>query len=85
MGYKGGPPNFIFTPNLIFLRLKTPCKILETYDNTFWEKSNAGGKKEEREEKNAVNSGHLVPWQRTQAARTKITINWFMNSQNIIL
>ena len=51
--------------------LKTPCKISEPYDNSFWEKSNNLGKKEQ-EKKKAVNSGHLVPWQRTQAARANI-------------
>jgi hypothetical protein len=35
------------------------------YYNSFCEKSNGGGKKE----KNTINSGHLVPWQRMQAAR----------------
>ena len=35
----GGVPKILFTPNLIFLWLKTP-KIWEPYDNSFWEKSN---------------------------------------------
>ena len=61
-----GAPPFFFTPNLIFLWLKTPCKVSEPYNNPFWVKSN----REERE-KNIVNSGHLVLWQHTQAARTK--------------
>ena len=43
-------------------------QISEKYDNPFCEKSNCSGKKER--EKNAVNSGHLVLWQRMQAART---------------
>ena len=64
-------PIFSLTPNLIFLWLKTPCKISEPYDNPFWERSKRSREKEEEREKNAVNSGHLVPWQRTQAARTK--------------
>ena len=39
-----------------------------------WEKSNPSRERERKKEreKNAVNSGHLVPWQRTQAAQTKI-------------
>ena len=60
------PPQILF-----FFWVKTPCKISEPYVNPFWEKSNCGGKKKERE-KNAVISGHLVPWQRMQAARTNI-------------
>ena len=47
----------------------------EPYDNPFLEKSNARRKKEE--EKTAMNSGHLVSWQRTQAARTKMFWQWF--------
>ena len=34
-------------------------------------RTNKVSKKKERE-KNALNSGHLVPWQRTQAARTNL-------------
>ena len=45
-----------------------PQVLPEPYDNPLWEKRNRA----ERREKNAVNSGHLVPWQRTQAARAKI-------------
>ena len=42
-----GSPKFVFTPNLIFfVWLKTPCKISEPYDTSFWEKSNGGGEKE---------------------------------------
>ena len=42
--------------------LRSPCKISDPYVNPFWEKSNAGReKKKEEREKNAVNSGHLVP------------------------
>jgi hypothetical protein len=43
---------------LIFLLVKSPCKISYPYDNPFWEKSKRGGKKK-KERKNAVNSGHL--------------------------
>ena len=46
-------------------------QILEPYDNPFWDKSNPGREKREEEKKKNVNSGHLVPWQRTQAARAK--------------
>ena len=52
---------------------------LEPYDKPFWEKSNGGGEKERRE-KNAV-SGHLVPWQRTQAARAKILLFFTFTSR----
>ena len=38
--FSGGPPRFFLTPNLIFLELKTPCKISEPYHNPFLEKSN---------------------------------------------
>jgi hypothetical protein len=50
------------TPILLFLWVKTPCKISELYDNLFWEKSNPP----QRKRNNAVNTGHLVPWQRMQ-------------------
>ena len=40
---------------LVFL-LRTPCKISEPYDNSFWEKSNNLGR---RKKKNAVNSGPI--------------------------
>ena len=52
--------------------LKTWSKISEPYDNPFWEKSNRIREKKKKRN-NAANSGHLVPWQRTQAARTKTT------------
>ena len=42
-------------PNIILFVTYIP--ILEPYNNSFWEKSNG------------VNSGHLVPWQHTQAAQ----------------
>ena len=39
-------------------------------------KVSVGEKREKKERKNAFNSGHLVPWQRMQAARTnKIKIS----------
>ena len=67
-GQGGGVPQILF-----FVWLKTICKISETYNYPFWEKSNpAERKKREEREKNAVNSGHLVLRQRTQAARTNI-------------
>jgi hypothetical protein len=59
---QGGPPNFVL-PHF-FLWLKAP------YNNSFWEKSNPAEERKKRN--NAVNSGHLVLWQRTQAARAKI-------------
>ena len=48
--------------------LRTPYKVSEPYNNPFWEKSNPSGMRErEKKEKNAVNSGHLVPGQRSAA------------------
>ena len=38
----------------------------EAYNYSFWEKSMCGRRTKNKErEKNVVNSGHLVPWQRT--------------------
>jgi hypothetical protein len=51
------PWNGRLNPNLIFLSIKTPCKISEPYNNPFWEKSNPA----ERRENNGIDSGHLVP------------------------
>ena len=65
-----GSPQIVFTQNLIFWWLIIPCKISEPYENPFWEKSKC--RREKEREKNAVNSEHLVPWQRTQAAQTNI-------------
>jgi hypothetical protein len=42
---------------------------LEPYDNPFLEKNNPE-RREKEKEKNAVNSGHLVPCKHMQAART---------------
>ena len=44
-------------------------QIWEPYDNSFWKKT-----LEEESEKNVVDSGHLVPWQHTQADRTNKSI-----------
>jgi hypothetical protein len=41
-------PQFCLPQILVFFSLKTPHKISEPYDNSFWEKSN--GRREEREE-----------------------------------
>ena len=48
--------------------LKTPCKILELTITPSGRKVMAA----KESEKNAANSGHLVPWQRTQAAQAKM-------------
>ena len=50
-----------FSPRILFF-----WNISEPYNNSFWEKSNPGEEREKR--KNAVNSGHLVPWQLTQGS-----------------
>jgi hypothetical protein len=42
------------------------CKISEPYDNPLWEKSKWSIEKERKRRRKNVNSGHLVPWQRTQ-------------------
>ena len=36
-GGMGGPPNFFLVGILIFLLLRSPCKISKPYDNPFWE------------------------------------------------
>jgi hypothetical protein len=44
----GGLTQICSPPQILFcFRLKTPPKISEPYDNSFWEKSNARRKKEE--------------------------------------
>ena len=48
---QGGSPEFCFTPNLIFLWVKTPCKISEPYNNPFLEKSKCRRKKKLKEKK----------------------------------
>jgi hypothetical protein len=49
-GGRGSP--ILFEPQILFLlRLKTPCKISEPFDNPFWEKSNPSRGKREREDK----------------------------------
>ena len=45
-------------PPPTLFRVKTPFKISEPYNNSFWEKSMSGRK--EKRKKNAVNTGHLV-------------------------
>ena len=76
-GAIGGPPNLISPQILFLLWLKAPCKISEPYNNSFWEKSYPSEREKERKRNNAVNSGHLVPWQRTQAARANLLLNWY--------
>ena len=66
---QGGPPILFYPKSYLFCDWKPLCKISKAYDNSLWVKSNGHGKKER---KNGVNSGHLVLWQRTQAAGTKI-------------
>jgi hypothetical protein len=70
-GGQTGSPKFVSPQILCFLWVKTPCKISEPYINPFWEKNNMGRKKKKK--KNAVKSGHLFAWQRTQAARANFT------------
>ena len=49
--------------------------MLEPYDNSFWEKISGPGQRERKKEINAINNGHLVLWQRTQAARANIFLS----------
>ena len=63
------PPSLrFFVGILIFLLLMSPCKFSKSYNKPLWEKSNLCGEKE-RKRKHAVNSGHLVPWQRSKPIR----------------
>jgi hypothetical protein len=55
----GGAPIFFLPQLLIVLGLKNQCQISEPYNNSFWEKSN-GGRRQKKEKKNVINSGHLV-------------------------
>ena len=68
---KNRTPHFFPPQILSFSWVKTPCQISKPYDDPFWEKSNIGG---EKKKKNAFNSGHLVPWQRTQVARANFVL-----------
>ena len=45
VGERGGLQIFLFNGILIFLLLRSPCKISESYDNPFWDFSNGGEKK----------------------------------------
>ena len=46
-----GPPKFVLPQILFLLWLKTPCQILEPYDNPFWEKSNIGRENKKKKKK----------------------------------
>ena len=48
-GGMGGPRNIFLSGILIFFcdLIRSPCKVSEPQDNPFWEKSNAGRKREE--------------------------------------
>ena len=50
MGGRGGL-DFFFIGILIFMLLRSPCKISKHYDNPFWERSNNRKKKEEERKK----------------------------------
>ena len=68
----GKSPKFSFTPNLIFFcDLKPHAKFWNPTITPSGRKV-TGSEKKKKKRKNAINSGHLVPWQRTQAVRTKI-------------
>jgi hypothetical protein len=66
----GGPRSRVCARLTLLIPPSTPAEISEPYDYPFWEESNLTEERREREKKKNVNSGHLVPWQRTQAART---------------
>ena len=40
---------FILVGILLFSNFRSPCKISEPYNNSFWEKINSGGRQRERE------------------------------------
>ena len=66
---QGGPP--IPHPqkkSYLFCDLKPYAKFQNT---TITPSGRKVTRAETKKEKNAINSGHLIPWQRTQAARTK--------------
>ena len=42
---------------LLFLRLRSPCKFLEPYDNPFWEIRYRVKEREKKKKKNTENSG----------------------------
>ena len=63
---QGGPPIVFFSAQILFILW---VKTLRKISAHFCEKSKGGKERE----KNSVNSGHLVPWQRMQAARTNMS------------
>ena len=48
-GGRRGPKLLVLIGILIFLLVRSPCKILDPYDNSFWGKSNPRREREERE------------------------------------
>jgi hypothetical protein len=66
-------PKFCSHPNYFFVWIKTLFKLSEPYDNPFWEKSKWSRRKKKT---NAVNSGHLVPWQHTKVSRINICLEY---------
>jgi hypothetical protein len=44
----GGGQNFIFSPKFSLLLLRSPCKNLKPYDNSFWGFEERWKKKKER-------------------------------------
>ena len=67
----GGPTNFLSPQILFFVWLKTLCKIWNPTISPSGRKV-TGAERGRKKEKNAVNVGHLVPWQHTQAAQAKM-------------
>ena len=49
LGGRGGPRNFFFIGILLFLLLRSPCKVSNSYDMPLLGFSNGGNKKKEKE------------------------------------
>ena len=75
----GFPFFFDLNPNLFF-DLGAHAKFQKpTIAPSSRKVSQAEKEREEEREKNAVKSGHLVPWQRTQAAQTNLFFSLFLS------
>jgi hypothetical protein len=48
---KGVSQSYFLSGIIKFLRIRSPCKVSEPYDNPFWKKSNAARKRERKKER----------------------------------
>ena len=77
-GGRGGPRNLFSIGILIFLLLRSPCKVWKSYDNSFLEIEQTAGERRE-EERGERERGEIMPslmatslrW-RTNSARTNL-------------